>query len=650
MKPERNAPCPCGSGKTFEKCCMEWYESAKPKVAGKKAAPTAAECNQLEALFNAGRLAELEGRARLLLEKYPESGFVWNLLGASLQMQGKDGLAALQNATKFLPNDVDAHSNLGNALSGLGRVKEAEASYRRALQIRPAFALAHNSLGITLHKMGRLAEAADSYRQALRINSGYSEAHYNLGITLSDLGRMDEAEACYRRVLQIRPAFALAHNKLGTILYKMGRLAEAADSYRQALQIKPAFALVHNNLGIALHKMGRLAEAADSYRQALRTDSDYSEAHYNLGNALGGLGRLEEAEAGYRQALQIRPDYADAYCNLGTILHKMGRLGEEVDSYWQALRIKSDYFEAHYNLGNVLDDLGRLEEAEASYRQALQIRPDHASTYDALGVVLMKQGKLNESLVCYQQLIRLTPGNDVARYMIAALTGSNAERPPAQYVERLFDSYADKFDTHLLHVLNYDAPEKLVALVKRHATTLAGKWNVLDLGCGTGLVGSAIAPLARQLVGVDLSAKMLEKAHARNLYQRLERLDLLTMMRAEKASSYDVIIAADVFIYLGKLDEVISEIKRLLCQGGFFAFSIETLEALPNEEASQDIQQEYQLESTGRYSHSPGYMTRLASANGFQIREMAATQLRMERGKMVNGYLVLWEAHPGHPV
>jgi predicted TPR repeat methyltransferase len=134
---------------------------------------------------------------------------------------------------------------------------------------------------------------------------------------------------------------------------------------------------------------------------------------------------------------------------------------------------------------------------------------------------------------------------------------------------------------------------------------------------------------------------MLGKAHARNLYQRLERLDLLTMMRHEGASSYDVIIATDVFIYLGKLDEIFGEIKRLLCPGGFAAFSIETLEALSNGKSSQDVQQDYQLEVTGRYSHSPDYVTRLASANGLQVQKAVATHIRMENGKPINGHLVL---------
>ena len=508
MKPGRNDPCPCGSGKKYKKCCQEKSEASKLVAdnSGEGKAPAPAEINQLIALFNAGRHTELETRVRLLLDRFPDSGFAWKVLGAILPIQ--DSLFALQKATELLPNDAEAHYNLGN----------------------------------TLRELGRLSEAEGSYRQALRINPDFAMAHGNLGITLNGLRRLDEAEA----------------------------------SYRQALRLNPDFALAHNNLGVTLKNKGR----------------------------------LDEAEASFRRAIQIKPDYA----------------------------------EAHSNLGVTLKNMGQLDEAEASYRRALECNPEYAVAHGYLGEALMNQGKRDEALACFQEQLRLMPDNVSVQHLIASITGNNTERAPIQYVVNLFDGYADKFDTHLQQALKYDAPGKLVALVTRLLAPPAEKWNVLDLGCGTGLVGTAIAPFSRQLVGVDLSARMLEKAFARNLYQRLECLDLLAMMRAEKTSSYDVIIAADVFIYLGKLDEIISEAKRLLSPGGVIAFTIESIEVLPNEEASRGAQREYQLGTTGRYSHSPGYIARLATANGFHAQEMAALQLRMEHGKAVNGYLVLWKS------
>ncbi|MGC2047907.1 MAG: tetratricopeptide repeat protein, partial [Gallionella sp.] len=353
---------------------------------------------------------------------------------------------------------------------------------------------------------------------------------------------------------------------------------------------------------------------------------------------------LDEAVACYRRALQIRPNFAMTHFNLGNTLKDLGRLDEAAVSYRRALEIKPDYAEAQCNLGVVLKEQGKLDEAVACYRRVLSLNPGFPYVYGNLGGVLRIQGKLDEALACFEQQFRLTPEDALVQHHIASLTGNNTERASDQYVAKLFDDYADKFDTHLLQKLEYDIPEKLVALITQHATPHPEKWNVLDLGCGTGLAGVAIAQFARQLIGVDLSTKMLEKAQARNLYQRLEGLDLLTMMRGEKTSSYDVIIAADVFVYIGKLDEIICETKRLLCPGGVFAFSVEALEILAIEEASQGAQREYQLENTGRYAHSANYISRLASANGFFVQEMAATQVRLEKGKPVKGHLVLWKS------
>ena len=210
----------------------------------------------------------------------------------------------------------------------------------------------------------------------------------------------------------------------------------------------------------------------------------------------------------------------------------------------------------------------------------------------------------------------------------------------------MFDEYAHKFDSHLVKVLSYSVPEKLADLLRPYSDPDREKWIILDLGCGTGLSGAAIAPFARQLVGVDLSAKMLEKARERSLYSRLERLDLLTMMQGEAASSYDVVFAADVFVYLGKLDELVNQAQRLLRPGGLFAFSVESLEALTDNASTLSGQRDYQLNITGRYAHSVAYLARMAAHYGFDVLSTTDTQSRLDKGKPVQGYLALWRCPP----
>ena len=152
--------------------------------------------------------------ASSLLGQYPNSGVVWKLFGLSLQMQGKDALQALQNATELLPDDAEAHVNLAAALRALGQFDRSVVSSRQALKINPNFAEAHNNLGVALQDLGQLGEAAESFRRVIMIKPDFAEAHNNLGSVLKDIGSFDDALASYRRALEIKPGFAKAHSNL----------------------------------------------------------------------------------------------------------------------------------------------------------------------------------------------------------------------------------------------------------------------------------------------------------------------------------------------------------------------------------------------------------------------------------------------------
>lgn len=246
MKPGRNDPCSCGSGKKYKKCCQGKFEVhpvvqplrqnvgvATPKYFVAEEAPTPAECDQLVALFKGGHHAELESRARMLLERYPDSGFVWKALGLSLRMLGKDSLQALQTAEKFLPGDAEVHSNLG----------------------------------ITLREQGRLDEAEARCRQALKYEPDYAEAHFNLGNTLYDLGRLKEAESSYRRAIKIEPDYAEAHFNLAVLLYAQGDFMQALNSTIQSLKIKEVPA--NKSLFVACVKQMQFGSAAAFVREKL---------------------------------------------------------------------------------------------------------------------------------------------------------------------------------------------------------------------------------------------------------------------------------------------------------------------------------------------------------------------------------------------
>ena len=321
MKPGRNDPCPCGSGKKYKKCCPGKFGVTSPvsKHPGNEVDPTAVECSQLVTLYSAGHYAEVESRTRLLLERYPESGFGWKMLCAVLHMTGSSAAAKLgpqQKAVALSPEDPEGQNFLGNTLMELGRLAEAEASYRRALQLKPDYVDAQSNLGKVLRELGRLAEAEASNRRALELKPDFVEAHINLGAVLKELGRLAEAEASYRRALELKPDYAGVHYNLANALKDQGQLDEAVASYRRALELDPNIAMAYNNLGLALKDQGQLDDAVASYRRALELDPNNAMAYNNLGLAFDDMCRPAEAETSWRQALQIKPDLTEAFTNL----------------------------------------------------------------------------------------------------------------------------------------------------------------------------------------------------------------------------------------------------------------------------------------------------------------------------------------------
>ena len=139
-----------------------------------------------------------------------------------------------------------------------------------------------NSLGTTLQELGRLDEAEVSYRKVIALKPELAEAHYNLGVLLKKLGRLDEAEVSYRKAIKLKPELAEAQHNLGAILHELRRLEEAEASFRKAITLKTDYSEAHYNLGNTLKDLGKLNEAETSYKKAIELKPDYADAHVNL--------------------------------------------------------------------------------------------------------------------------------------------------------------------------------------------------------------------------------------------------------------------------------------------------------------------------------------------------------------------------------
>jgi len=487
------------------------------------------------------------------------------------------------------------------------------------------------SLALHYHQTGDLRQAEAYYRQILQDNPRHVEALTLLGVLADQAGHSEAGIQCISQALQIAPNYAEGHNHLGNVLRGLNRLADAQSHYEQAIRLKLDFADAYNNLGIVLRRQRKLDEAVSTYRQGLRIQPGNPFVQNNLGNVLREQGKLDEALACYQQALRLRPDYPEAYNNLGAVLQEQGNADHALAYFREALRLRPAYPDALNNQGVVLAGRGQTDEARASYEQALKLAPDFADAHKNYGLLLHGQGEFEAALAEFRTVLQLRPEDPTAAHLAAALTGAQtSEHSDPAYVESLFDGYAGHFDDHLLKVLNYRGPELL-----RQA--LAGEpapsdLDILDLGCGTGLCGVFLRPWARTLTGVDLSGKMLAQARQRGIYDQLIQGDLLVpLTNADKA--FDLIVAGDVFAYVGDLTAVIQAAAKALRPGGRLAFIVEAHEG-----------EGLALRSSGRFAHAPAYLRQLAAAARLSEVSFASAVARTDRNQNIESLVVVLRA------
>jgi Flp pilus assembly protein TadD len=163
-----------------------------------------------------------------------------------------------------------------------GRLREAEALYRKVLAREPANADALHLLGVALHQFGRHEEAVDFISRAIAADGAQPEFHNNLGRVLLAQERFEPASQSYGRAAALDPGNAGVLVNLAFALIEQGRMQEAEQRSLQAIALRPDEAEAHQFLAVSLAGQERLDEAAESYRRAIALKPDYLAAHLNL--------------------------------------------------------------------------------------------------------------------------------------------------------------------------------------------------------------------------------------------------------------------------------------------------------------------------------------------------------------------------------
>lgn len=338
-------------------------------------------------------------------------------------------------------------------------------------------------------------------------------------------------------------------------------------------------------------------------------------------------GDFEFAEAHYRDSLRWVPGRASTLINLAFVQLHLGRAGDALASAGEALASEPDSVDAMLHRATAEARLGRLPEALTGVEGLLALQPAHAAAWGLRGGLLRELQRLDEAALAFEEALRLGADPELNAFYLAAVRSDRSPpAPPAAYVQGLFDAYADDFDRHLVDELRYEGHRRLLEVLARVASDPYA--SALDLGCGTGLCGPLLRPMTGRLTGVDLSAPMLDKARALGVYDRLVQGDAAGFLR-DDGSVYDLLVAADVFIYVGSLEPLFAA-ADVAMPHGTMCFSVE----LCPDDA------DFRLQPSLRYAHSLAYLHRLAAAHRFEVLAMERAAVREDQKAQVAGLYV----------
>ena len=596
-----------------------------------------------------GRYPEAIGWLQNWLVHHPQDAEAFALLAHVLLLNKQDetASAAIARARAIAPALSIVQRNYARVLLKQQKVEMALEAAHAAHQAEPQNEENWLILAAALSANKREAEALTLIESAIKVRPDYAEAYATRA--LHKLGCKDLAGALAdtEKALAVKPHLAQVWRLAATLNYRGNNLSGAIDALRRTVGLdheiqdkinlaellrqnketelaivvlQEAVAFARDNAGawatlaMNLQNAGRIEEAISAYSRALGANPQSAEIACNLGALTMSVGNWKQGVRYFEQALAIKPDFPEALLNLGTALKDQGKPGEAIARYEQALAIKPDYAEARICLGLALLDHGKLAAAMSEAKVASQYKVTTLFAHYQLGVLLARCGFREEAQVQFKLYMKHDPEDFQGARMVLAKLGFEPipKRAPDALLNRLYSARAVSWDhdeitrTYRGADLVSGALEKLVGESEN--------LNILDAGCGTGLVGIRIRHRARRLEGVDLSAAMLEKAKEKGIYNQLYQGDLVAFL-SSRSDRYDVVTCAATLIHFSDLSPAFEAAAKALRAGGLFVFTL-----FPNEDDNEVAVGSLDgFAQGGCYFHGRSYVIRLAEASKFSV-------------------------------
>lgn len=387
-----------------------------------------------------------------------------------------------------------------------------------------------------------------------------------------------------------------------------------------------------------LHILGmQLAEAAGNHKAALKSARravshapEWAPATLNLALLLARLNEFPEALAEADRAVALAPSAIAILRGAIEIAQRAGDLPRSLRWLDAALQIEPDNLDHRLRFAVMLSMSGAHAKALYVLDELVAEAASGTTARETRALARTRAGDTAGAIEDWDVLLEQSPTNPVWQYRRKVAGGNVPAAAPPELVANVFDNIADVYDMQQLRGAHYRLPKDVAdRILQIHPDR---KLNVLDLGCGTGLLGVMLQRIDGALVGVDASLKMIEKAAAHNVYAKFHHVNLLDALEATPESLYEIITALDVFTYIGDLSDAIPNASRVLKPGGHLFFSCELL--------PEDADANWTLLSSGHYAQKRSYVHKLCADAGLDPVMIQELTVRHEGGRPIRGFIV----------
>ncbi|MEY2683647.1 MAG: hypothetical protein RJA09_791, partial [Pseudomonadota bacterium] len=344
-------------------------------------------------------------------------------------------------------------------------------------------------------------------------------------------------------------------------LIAKGDLKNAAITLNNANRTVPGDARVFMLGGLMAEKAGNTPAAFESLRKAVKLAPEWGPGLLELALLLARNNQFAEAIETAEKVHKLEPRNPMVLAGAIDIAHRAGHVEMAVRLLKHGLTLHPHDPQLTFALANDLASLGNHTEALVLWNELATANPQAPEVLLGRLKTHLALGKQAEAAQDSEALTAIDAENPVYAYHAALAKGETPAQQPAELAQQLFDGMATAYDMHMVRSLGYRLPQQVAE--KLLSARPDRKFNVLDLGCGTGLLGASLGRLEGALVGVDVSREMIAQAVRHNVYDKFHTVNVHDALDATPESLYEVIAALDVFIYAGNVAKAIPDAHRI---------------------------------------------------------------------------------------